>query len=262
MNKWVSSSLTPELQMKMYSEYIGGDTFVEYTKDENLAKLINNKKLALVGPSTNLEGSNMGGFIDSHDIVVRPGQLNYLPEDKKNDYGSRIDIVTHSFNIWERELALKNIDFIKTRTYVVGTMVHIDHKIMYENFMDELNKNDVKFHKPDDRYIYKLFYDVGTTPNCGLASLLILLNYDIESIYITGMDFYNMGKYGKVYRDDYFDNVTQNSHGYLSYNNEKIINAKQARFDLHDQKTQIEFLKNLVLQDKRIILDEYLKNNL
>ena len=76
------------------------------------------------------------------------------------------------------------------------------------------------------------------------------------------MNFYNMGKYGRVYRDDYFDNVTKNSHGYLSYNNEKVISDRQARYDLHDQKTQIEFLKKLVVKDKRIILDEYLKKNL
>lgn len=262
MNNWVSSSPRPELQMKMYSEFIGGDTFEEYVKNEELEKLIVGKTIALVGPSTNLEGSGMGSKIDSFDIVVRPGQLNEIPKEKHNDYGNKIDIVTHSFNVWERELALKNIDFLKERKFVVGTMVHIDHKLMYENFESELLNNHVKFHKPSDRYIYKLFDEIGTTPNCGFISLIILLNYDIKSIYVTGMDFYNMGKYGRVYRDDYFDNVTKNSHGYLSYNEEKIINARQARFDLHDQKTQIEFLKQLILIEKRIVLDDYLKENL
>ena len=44
MNNWISSSPRPELQMKMYSEFIGGDKFENYVKNEELEKLIIGKK--------------------------------------------------------------------------------------------------------------------------------------------------------------------------------------------------------------------------
>ena len=50
--------------------------------------------------------------------------------------------------------------------------------------------------------------------------------------------------------------------GHLRHNDEKTINPSQARVDLHDQLSQIEYLKELIKIEKRIILDDYLKENL
>ena len=262
MKTWKSSSPPPSQQIQMYSSHIGGNTFLDYEKESDLSLLLKNKKIAVVGPSNNLVGTKSGSYIDSFDIVVRPGQLQKLSENYFEDYGSKTDIVFHSFNVWEKEIALSNIDFLKTLKFVVGCMVCVYECNEYEDFKNKLVENGIKFHKPNDRYIFKLFEEVGTTISCGISSILILLNYEIESLYITGMDFYNMGKYGKVYRDDYYDVVSKNSQGYIKYNESKELSSSDARVDLHDQETQILFLKELVAKDNRIKLDNFLIKNL
>lgn len=262
MNNWCSSSPHPTQQLKIFSKYIGGDTFLDYEKDLELEKILVNKRIALVGPSRNLEGKGMGTFIDSFDLVIRPGQLTFMPENQFKDYGSRTDIVFHSFNVWEKNIAKENLPFLQTLKYLVGCMVCANQCNDYDSFVTNLREQNINFHKPNDRYIFKLFAEVGTTLSCGVSSLLILLNYPIESIYLTGMDFYNMGKYGKVYRDDYYDLVTKKSMGYLTHNSNKLISPSEARIDLHDQKTQIEFIKNLSKKENRIKFDEYLSENL
>ena len=262
MSKWNSSSPPPLEQLRMFSSHIGGDNFIDYEICEELSNLLDNKDIILVGPAPNIKGKGMGEFIDSFDVVIRPGQLTKIPQSEILDYGSKTTIISQSFNIWEKKIALENIDFLKTLDYVIGCMVCCYECHEYDNFVRKLTDNNIKVHKPNDRYIYKLFNDVGTTLSCGISTLLILLNYNVKSIYITGMDFYNMGKYGKVYRDDYFDTVTLNSMGHLRHNDEKTINPSQARVDLHDQLSQIEYLKELIKIEKRIILDDYLKENL
>jgi len=262
MSKWCSSSPPPQEQLRMYSSQIGGDTFIDYEKNEELSELLKGKKIALVGPSTNLKDKKMGSFIDSFDLVIRPGQLTEIPKTEHEDYGSRTDIIFHSFNVWEKIIALKNLDFLSSLKYVIGCMVCVYECGEYKKFMNTLIDSGVKFHKPDDRYIFKNFDAVGTTLSCGFSSLLLLLNYDIDSVYLTGMDFYNMGKYGKVYRDDYYDTVTKNSMGFLGHNDSKNLSPSEARTDLHDQPTQIEYLRELLKTETRIKLDEYLTENL
>lgn len=259
---WCSSAPPPERQIEMYSKNIGGNTFIDYEKDPELEQLLLNKTIAFVGPSNNIVGKDMGSFIDSHDIVIRPGQLTFLDESLHTDYGKKTDIIFHSFNSWEKEIANSNIEFLQTLKYVVGCMVCISECGGYEKFMNNLISKGIKFHKPNDRYIFRNFRDVGTTLSCGISSLLILLNYDIKSVYITGMDFYNMGKYGKVYRDDYFNTVSKSSRGHIPHNNNHTVSPHAARNDLHNQDVQISHLRKLVSEDKRIILDEYLTNNL
>lgn len=259
---WHSSSHRPEQQLEMYSKYIGGDTFIDYEKDESLAELITGKSIAVVGPAKNIEGKGMGSFIDSFDLVIRPGQLTHLPDNITDDYGKRTDIIFHSFNSWERKIASKNIEFLKSLSYVVGCMVCVSDCNNYEDFRNKLISEGIKFHKPSDRYILRNFRDVGTTISCGISSIIILLEYDIKSLYITGFDFYNLGEYGKVYRDDYFDTVSPDSNGYIPNTSDKTVSPHSGRFDLHDQRTQMKFLKGLSERDGRIKLDDYLQENL
>ena len=45
----------------------------DYVRDEKLNELVKGKTIAMVGPAPNLQGSNMGEFIDSHDLIFRVG---------------------------------------------------------------------------------------------------------------------------------------------------------------------------------------------
>ena len=61
-----------------------------------LEKLITNKSVAIVGPSSSLDKKNLGKEIDSHDIVIRFNRYTVLD---KNDCGSKVDILMHNFYV-------------------------------------------------------------------------------------------------------------------------------------------------------------------
>lgn len=251
LRKWYSSSKTPR-------EQLNGQDFVDYVKDPELARLIEGKRIAFVGPASHLTNSKSGKLIDSYDIVVRPGQLFKIPKNKTEDIGSRTDIMCHSFNSLERKEALKHIEFTKNLKYIICSMISGKEIGEHNEFFPKLG---APVHNVDDRYLLKIWEEVGTTLNCGFAAILILLNYDIKELYVTGISFYNMGKFGKIYYDDYMDNVIGSS--VMKNVNNRIATEKDARADLHNQKPQIEYFRKLVRENSELItLDKYLRENL
>ena len=70
-----------------------------------------------------------------------------------------------------------------------------------------------------------------------------------------------MGRYGKVYNDEYFDVVSSKMGIYKNELN-GIVTGISARSDLHSQKPQIEHFKSVVKSDDRVLLDKYLEENL
>lgn len=249
--KWCSSSATPRVQLN-------GGEYVDYTKDPELAKLIEGKRIAFVGPSPHLIESDNGSLIDSYDIVIRPGQLFEIPSNKVSDIGSRTDVLCHSFNIFERAEAMNNLEFLSKLKYIICSMFSgID--ITEQNSL--FNKLKPPVHNVDDRYLLKIWEEVGTTLNCGFASILVLLNYNIKELYVTGITFYNMGNFGKIYYDDYMDKVISSE---VMRGAKKIIaSPEDARADLHNQSQQIAYFRKLVYENPELItLDEYLTENL
>ncbi len=249
---WKSSSPRPELAVK---EFIG------YPYQEYLENLVKDKTVAFICPSPHLVGQKSGAFIDSHDVVVRAGNLGDIPETLHEDYGSRTDILVGSFNELEVEEAKRNIDFFKKLKYVLCSMVSTDFIEKHTEFFQMLTDYGCKTENVDDRYLFDMFRDIGTIANCGLSGLVILLKYPIKSVYVTGMSFYNWGEYGKVYNDQYYDVVTNKSKLYTP-NGSGTTTAEQARQDIHNQEAQITYFKHLCKTDSRILLDNYLKERI
>jgi len=252
---WKSSAKNPREYLKVH--YKGSD-FMDYEKVPELANILEGKKIAFVGPSPHLTGTGSGELIDSYDIIIRPGQMTNIPKNKKKDIGSRTDIICHSFNTLERDEALKHIDFFKELQYIICSMVSGGDLKQQENLFPKLI---APVHNVEDRYLLKRYEEVGTILNCGYAGLLTILNYDIKEIYVTGMSFYNMGKYGDIYYDDYMEVVR--SSGIMKKANKKNITPKDARDDLHNQIPQIEHLKSIAKENPELIkLDKYLTEKL
>lgn len=252
-NPWQSSSPKPLAQL-------GGQSFIDYEKNSELEILLHNKRIAFVGPSPLLNGTNASSIIDSYDLVVRPGQMSPLNEELKNDIGHRTDIVIHSFNHFEVKKSLENIEFFKTLKFVMAGMVATDYAPQQNAFFDQLRSHGINVHKPDDRYLFKIFDEVGTTCNVGFMGMKLLLNYNIKELFVTGINFYNMGKFGQIYNEDYYNTVI--SSGVFPNNSEKTVTGAQARVDLHRQEPQIKEFRKMVETDSRIVIDDYLKENL
>ena len=75
--------------------------------NNNLASLIENKRVVMIGPSPHLTGSKLGNYIDRHDTVCRINDV-MPPPDLRGDYGSRTDILFHNFGtVWMEGLREK-----------------------------------------------------------------------------------------------------------------------------------------------------------
>ena len=259
VNEWQSSTPMPEDQLSdLKSKGFVGD-FKDYEKDQNLAKLIEGKKIAVVGPSPHLEGLNYGEKIDSYDIVIRLNQKFAIPENKYKDFGSKTDIMFGSFNhlnVWECN---QNKDYIKSLKLLVCPMLS-----MWD--LDEQNKwfdaTGVPYHNVCDGYLFKIFKEVGTICNTGFASLIVLLNYKIDELFLTGMTFFDMDKWGNVYFDEYYDSikaVTGDTYG--AWNPDRLVDARASRSDIHVQKPQINYFKKIIRKYhlNPLYLDDYLK---
>tara|TARA_Y100000114_G_C11761924_1_gene330268 strand:- start:42 stop:896 length:855 start_codon:yes stop_codon:yes gene_type:complete len=259
VNEWQSSTPMPEDQLSdLKSKGFVGD-FKDYEKDQNLAKLIEGKKIAVVGPSPHLEGLNYGEKIDSYDIVIRLNQKFAIPENKYKDFGSKTDIMFGSFNhlnVWECN---QNKDYIKSLKLLVCPMLS-----MWD--LNEQNKwfdaTGVPYHNVCDGYLFKIFKEVGTICNTGFASLIVLLNYKIEELFLTGMTFFDMDKWGNVYFDEYYDSIkAATGDTYGSWNPDRLVDARASRSDIHVQKPQINYFKKIIRKYhlNPLYLDDYLK---
>jgi hypothetical protein len=249
-SNWRSSTVYPDLFIKEY---------IDYEIDDSLRSLVTGKNIAYVGPASNITGLKQGEYIDSFDVVAKVGFLKKSSNAASQDIGNRADIIIHSFNQFEIPVAKKNMDYFLESRFVICPMVSNDYIKEHEEFFTELRNIGCKVQNIDDRYLYEFFKKVGTVCNIGLGGIDALLKYDIKSIFITGISFYNMGRYGKIYNPDYFQMVSSEMGIYSNIEN---INPDSARVDLHNQEAQIDYFRELCKKDKRIVLDDYLKNNL
>jgi hypothetical protein len=233
--------------------------FIEHKPIEGLKKLISGKKVCVIGPAPSLLGSNLGGKIDSYDIVVRINQKFQMSLSEQIDYGKRCDILMGSFNENNIQECYDNLEHTLKQKMIIGVMPNKGYKPI-DDFKIFLESKNIEHYFLDDRYIYKVFRDVGTVVNSGLISIILLMNYDIKEIFVAGFTFYNMGEFGKIYRDDYFNSIVKSG----GYNISKQDRYQERNdFKIHDIQSQITFFSKYVQEHKeRIKLDDYLKENI
>lgn len=235
----------------------------DYVRDEKLNELVKGKTIAMVGPAPNLQGKGMGEFIDSHDLVFRVGDspVGFMGQTgKEGDYGSRSDVLVHSFNDHDRPQLQKDLSWLRSMQYLIQSMARS---------RDPENSPDAKWVKMVGVPFYNipefhmktiegwgyLFDHLGSLPNTGFIAILMLLNYDIKYMYITGYTFYNMGKWSKAgpsYFDDWYDTEKYKKHG---------LNEAQR---IHNPTHYIDHFRKILNVDKhrnKIRLDEYLTKN-
>ena len=242
--KWTSSAAAPKPEVANIENEINVD----------LKELLKGKRVALVGPSSHIVGKGLGDKIDSYDIVVRIGQFFQIPEKMYPDLGKKTNIVAHSFN--QFQIPKCNKTFLNSIDMVMCCMSSNNLKNQQENFFKSLT---TKYYNINDDYFRKICKETGTAVNSGFAAIVVLLQYEIKELFITGYSFYNMGKYGDVYYDEYEKEAKSTA---IKVKGEpKNITPKQARSDLHNQKSQIERFSKLIEEYDVISLDDFLTQN-
>ena len=164
-----------------------------YILDTKLNNLLKGKRVAYVGPSPHLEGKNLGKFIDNHDLVIRAGDppVGFLGRTEgEKDYGSRTDILVHSFNWTDQADLGQDPKFMGSLQYAINSMI----KGVDQASISVLESMKMPFHYIEDDVFENFRKKLGCYPNQGYSGLLMLLHYDIEKLFLTGFSFYNMGR--------------------------------------------------------------------
>ena len=255
--------------------------FIDNSKfDEQFAELLADKRVALVGPSPYLMGSKNGSKIDDYDIVVRIQGAIF----EKEDYGSKVDIIQSCLNANYGPALAKHLAQLEKGSlpkYIMcnDTAARPAPDGQWKTILDEyesylqcygiplthLKNNDGTWDRwglyweiyPKshvERFTTQQYTVNSANFNSGYGAINVLLRYPIKELYITGIDFYNMGtpqtaeqKYNPRYVEKFGKEGTP-------YGPDKT---------LHDQLSQIKHFKNVILKNRdNVVIDEYLNKKL
>jgi hypothetical protein len=267
--KWLCSSPPPDRQLrdlariakdglgdnKDYSPLI--DHFTDYNKDPELAKILSGKRIAFVGPAPSLSGQKTGSKIDSYDLVIRINTAYDMPEYLWEDYGARTDLLVSCLNMPKIAGLSDNLKFVESLKYLIQANLSMWDIHAVTRTVEAW---PVPFHNVCDGYIFKIDAQVGTVCNTGLIGAITLLNYDIQELYITGFNFFDMGEnLGAPYNDAHLKQSLK--YDPVEFEDNKL-SSKTLRFDIHNQEEQIYYFgKILEYHNSVVTLDPYLQDN-
>ena len=234
------------------------DGFRDYEPDQQLSNLVKDKRIAYVCPSPHLQNQRMGYYIDSFDLVVRVNQNFAMPKNQWEDYGKRTDILMNCLNIKKLQALKENMDYVRSLQYIACPMVSMWDIARVDDFLKETG---VPHQNICDGFLFKIFKEVGTTVNTGLTGLMTLLHYEPKEIYVTGMTFFNMNTFGKVYYNEYHDHAVK--HENFSNTVERKPDIGELRMDIHAQMPQIKYFRKLLSKyyGNPLYVDSYLRDN-
>lgn len=216
--------------------------------DSSYSNFLKNKTIAIVGPSSNTDGTKQCKKIESYDIIVRLNKTFNVPLRKQIDIGKRTDILYNSMNTsdypGENDFSEKLISNLKKNNI---KYISCPYPFIYPFDNDiskfiSINNHEIPYHIIN-LVLYKYLVSIlNTRPYTGTCAILDLLNYPIKELYITGIDCY-LNSYYTEYR---------------RINNSKLNNLRNN--NIHFNSPQLDFIKKLSLYDRRIRLDEFLEN--
>ena len=224
-----------------------------------LKEIVENKRVALVGPSPHLENKRLGSLIDSYDVICRLNEVH--PKNLEHDYGTRTDIAFWSVHdaalphfkqmIKEDPQKTQKIKLIVCpRNSLHVTPFHEGGFTKERNIFKNYNKLgiDNSFFHIGDELNQKIESSIGCHPTIGALSILCLLNYNIEKLYICGMSFFET--------KEKYNNSTKNT--LIRSNNgipPKCLNPKPG----HNVKKEVDYLKQFFVSCKNVDGDYYFK---
>lgn len=219
-------------------------TNFDNVNNEYFSDLIHGKRIAIVGPSKILEGSKMGEFIDSFDLVIRTnGSFNILDEIKE-DYGSRCDIL-YVNGSYSREMYPLPVDWYRSRGMKILCMKnnYIIHRRYYNPTLPTrwINQNP------------RLIAGVKG-PLLGTYILNDLLQYEPGYIYLTGMDMYQAG---------FANGLNLDAHYLPGYQPQKILDIVKPKEHTmkmgHDVASNNAFFKRIIEEYDIVDCDDFIK---
>lgn len=231
-----------------------------YQKDERLEKYLSQKKVVLIGPAPYLSNYKIGKILDSYDVLCRMNEI--FPVNQQENYGSRTDIAflnCASLSVTDYFFKMKqSIDIALNMSFIVCPVIKAQHDwggSVSEN-CKMLNCFDIPSTFIGEKNYYEIQKEVGIEPNTGLISIMMLLQYPIKELFITGLTFYSEFV-GPVYSENTYNIYYHKEHTPFE------LQIKQFNPHLgHSQKEQINYFQNIILKKyyDKIKIDSYLVN--
>ena len=211
-------------------------------------KYLMGKSVIVVGPSPYLQGLGRGASIDKYDIVVRLNKAWQPTKELEKDYGQKTNIRYHCMMEHENNggqyvidsMVAHGVEWLASQFPYNLSYFHNDNK----NF-DKQNNKRINFHVPSD-LIYHLNTHISmeTRSNVATSAILDLINYDVKTLHLTGISFFQDGWVG-----DYKAGSTNNEKS-GKYNG--MINMQK---EGHSQEPQMHIIKLLCQTENKFTLD-------
>ena len=193
--------------------------------DKKLHELINNKRVAIVGPAEyvckELEDSH-GNLIDSYDLVIRLSDMFYVPTDLEKFYGSKYDIISSSFwtrvneDYEDKDTAWKKLRYcneedyknLNEKTILLECFARNEFSIIYNKFSKTINQKKLVHGNISPQLFQHVFnllrnlHPINKTPTTGFSTIGIVLSMAPKELYVTGVTAYQETPY-KTHFDGY-----------------------------------------------------------
>lgn len=205
--------------------------------DKEYAEFLREKRVVVVGPAPSIIGTKQHDLIESYDIVTRLNKGFYIPEELRQDIGSRTDII---YNCLHRKYG-GDLDIDKLKGHVQWVCCSYPVPKRVQEFRKK-NENRIPFHVVNEDYHRSISQMLDCRLNTGMSAIIDLLFHDIAELYITGITFFNKTERDKgVYYPQYRkpDKMPSNL--------------------MHKPRWQFDYFKRLYKNDRRIACDEVLE---
>jgi len=237
--------------------------------NSDLLRLVEDKRVAIVGPALYLTGMGRGPKFDRFDIVVRPNEIIPLRH-LRCDYGSKTDVMFCNFGTtWipgiKRKIALDDhVKYFKSLKLVVASAIKAHHaetnylswpdehvSSIVKNFSD-INEYDLPFYWIGVRDYKTLYHKIGVEFNTGIAAISMLLHYPVKEVFVTGFTFYKGGNtYDELYCEGHMDDIDTKGRGFgWTRGHGELANRRQ-----------LDYFKGLLVSHKdRLRVDNEMKS--
>lgn len=194
-------------------------------------RLVENKRIILVGPAGYVVGLEKAAFIESFDLVAR---INFgwpVPVELQPDLGKRMDLLFHCCN---GDYLVEDLDIteFKNTKYVC-----MEHHIMSRRLKKYCLKNNIPSIYTLD-VMKRLSKKINSMPSTGLTAIEFLLNCPIKELYVYGMTFW-ASPYYETYKGA----------------GVKTNNSSENIYE-HSPKAERHYFKKLLREDPRLKLDD------
>jgi hypothetical protein len=215
--------IVPHVDYKSYIQ--------KFMVQDKLKFLIENKRVALIGPASYLVNINQGEHIDRHDVVIRFNSGIIQNQKYAGNIGTRTDIWIYNF---------KNLEILDKITEFPKFIFCPYPKMMIDSYdIDKKIPCDCNIEFIEPQFYEQLKQVMKFEPNTALLTILILLRQGIQSLYLSGISFLYDGYYDKE------NNVSESK---------ALILNQQNRTDC------IQILKKVYNANERLLLDNAMLN--